>query len=526
MVPLVYILALLLLLLFLFKLLYFTKPSSTNKNLPPSPPKLPVIGNLHQIGPLVHRSLHSLSQNLASPVILIHLGSVPTLVVSSADAAREIMKTNDLIFATRPDSKLSRRLLYDLKEVSMAPYGEFWRQAKSIMVLHLLSNKKIEDHRETREEEIAIVVDRIKKSKVVDLSDVFMRFTNDVVCRVTFGKKYSDGESGRKFRKMLDEFFEVLGSLNFEDLVPWLAWVDRFRGLSGKVERVAREMDEFLDGVVEERLRDHSTTNGDNGREEFIDMLIKIQKEDKIGVALDKLVIKALLLDVYTAGTDTTAIVSEWAFTELLKHPRILKKAQDEVRTILKDKQQINQEDIDNMTYLKAVFKETLRLHPPVPTLLPRVARQDVKVMGFDVSKGTRIFINAWAIARDPKVWDDSNEFRPERFFNYNIDFKGHDFDLIPFGAGRRGCPGMAFGMATNENLLVNLLHKFDWELPDGGKGESLDMSEQPGITIRKKIPLLAIATPVSSINSYTPLSNRCLKWILRLCKLQKELLV
>ncbi|XP_076945642.1 cytochrome P450 736A117-like [Bidens hawaiensis] len=500
MVPLVYILALLPILLFLHKLLNFINPFSTNKNLPPSPPKLPVIGNLHQIGPLIHHSLHTLSQKLGSPLMLIHLGSVPTIVISSADAAREIMKTNDLIFASRPDVKMFRRLLFDLKEVSVAPYGDYWRQVKSIMVLHLLSNKKIEAHREIREEEIAVVVDKIKKSKVIDLSDLFVRFTNDVVCRVTFGKKYNDEESGRKFRKMLNEFFDVLGGLNFEDLVPWLSWLDRLRGFSGKVERVARQMDEFLDGVVEERLRDQSRTNGDEGREAFIDILLKIQKEDKIGVVLDRHAIKALLLDAYTAGTDTTAIVLEWAFTELLKNPRVLKKTQDEVRMVLKDKQQIEQKDIDNMTYLKAVFKETLRLHPPIPTILPRVASQDAKVMGFDVRKGTRVIVNAWSIARDPKTWDESNEFRPERFLDCTIDFKGHDFDLIPFGAGRRGCPGIAFAMTTNENLLANLLHKFDWKLPNGVKNEYLDMSERPvGAIIRKKIPLLAVATPCFS---------------------------
>ncbi|MFS8000084.1 putative cytochrome P450 [Helianthus anomalus] len=211
------------------------------------------------------------------------------------------------------------------------------------------------------------------------------------------------------------------------------------------------------------------------------------------------MVIKLVIIgDAYTAGTDTTATVLEWAFTELVKHPRVLSKVQDEVRTILKGKQQINQDDIGNMKYLKAVLKETLRLHPPIPTLVPRVARQDAKVMGYDIAKGTRVIINAWAIARDPKVWDDPNEFRPERFLDCTIDFKGHDFDLIPFGAGRRGCPGIAFAMTTNESLLVNLLHKFDWQLPNGGNEDDLDMNEQPGLTISKKVPLMVVATPFS----------------------------
>ncbi|KAJ0680288.1 putative cytochrome P450 [Helianthus annuus] len=496
MVPLVYALPTLLLLLFLIKLLY-NRPT-TKTDLPPSPPKLPVIGNLHQITPLLHHSLHSLSQTHGGPLMLIHLGSVPILVVSSAEAAREIMKTQDIVFANRPDVKMWRVLLCDLKEVSVAPYGEYWRQVKSIMTLHLLSNKKIEENRDIREEEIAVMVEKIKNMEVVNLSDMFVKFTNDVVCRVTFGRKYSEGESGKKFRKMLGEFFEVLGSLDLEDFVPQLAWVDRLRGFNAKVERVAREIGEFLDGIVDERLRSQSNADDGGRREDFVDVLLKIQKDDKIGVTLDRLVIKALLLDAYTAGTDTTATVLEWAFTELVKHPRVLRKVQDEVRTILKGKQQINQDDIGNMKYLKAVLKETLRLHPPIPTLVPRVARQDAKVMGYDIAKGTRVIINAWAIARDPKVWDDPNEFRPERFLDCTIDFKGRDFDLIPFGAGRRGCPGIAFAMTTNESLLANLLHKFDWQLPNGGNEDDLDMNEQPGLTIRKKVPLLVVATPFS----------------------------
>ncbi|KAJ0680582.1 putative cytochrome P450 [Helianthus annuus] len=501
MIPLVYVLAFLLLILFILKTLYFNPPT-TNKNLPPSPPTLPVIGNLHQLGPLIHHSLHSLSQKLGGPLMLIHVGSVPTLVVSSAEAASEIMKTQDIKFANRPNVKMWKILFRELKEVTVAPYGEYWRQVKSIMTLHLLSNKKVEDNRDIREEEIAAAVEKINKlssrSEPVDMRELFETFTSDVVCRVTFGRKYSEGESGKKFKKMLDEFFEVLGALNLEDCIPQLAWVDRLRGFNVKVERVANDFDEVLDEVVEERLRILSTEGGDGIREDFVGMLLKVQKDDKIGVTLDRQVIKALLMDAYVAGTDTSSTLLEWAFAELLKHPSILKKVQDEVRTVLKGKQVINQDDITNMKYLKAVMKEALRLHPPLPTLVPRVARQDAKVMGYDVAKGTRVIINAWTIARDPKVWDDPNEFRPERFLDSSIDYKGRDFSLIPFGSGRRGCPGVAFAMTTNESMLANLLYNFDWALPNGGKEDDLDMTEQIGFTVRKNTPLLVTAKPFS----------------------------
>ncbi|KAL4583674.1 hypothetical protein LXL04_008256 [Taraxacum kok-saghyz] len=504
MVPLVYATPLLLLVFFLINFYYFTRPSA-KVNLPPSPPKLPVIGNIHQLGPILHRSLHNLSHRYGGPLMLMHLGSVPTLVISSAEAAREIMKTQDLNFATRPDVRRWHQILYDQKEVSVAPYGEEWRQFKSIMVLHFLSKSKVEAYRKVREEETAIAVEKIEKScdlqEAVNLSEMFSKLTNDVVCRVTFGKKYSEGENERKFNKMLKEYFDVLSELNFEDMIPWLWWVDRLRGTAARVEKVAKDVDEFLDGLVEERLRKHSTGGGGgdvDGREDFLDILIKIQKEG-VNSLLDRDAMKGLLLDVYTAGVDTTTTVLEWVFAELLKHPKNFKKLQEEVRTVLQDKKQITQQDLDNMKYLKAVIKETLRLHPPAPTLIPRVSREDAKVMGYDVKKGTRVIINGWAIQRDPKVWDEPDEFQPERFLNNSIDYKGQDFDLIPFGAGRRGCPGMAFALAIDEQVLATLLHKFDWELPNGGKEEDLDMEEEPGITVHKKIPLLAAAKPFSS---------------------------
>lgn len=177
---------------------------------------------------------------------------------------------------------------------------------------------------------------------------------------------------------------------------------------------------------------------------------------------------------------------------ELLRLPVILKRLQTEVREVAKDSENITENDIERMHFMKAVMKETLRLHTPIPLLVPRVAREDVKIMGYDVAKGTMVMTNAWAIGRDPSSWDDPESFNPDRFLNSSVDYKGVDFELIPFGAGRRGCPGTAFAMATNEFVLANLVHRFDWKLPNN-YGE-LDMSERPGVAIRRRVPLVAIA--------------------------------
>lgn len=202
--------------------------------------------------------------------------------------------------------------------------------------------------------------------------------------------------------------------------------------------------------------------------------------------------------DIAAGGTDTTYTVLEWAMTELLKDPRAMKEVQSEMRKIANGRKSyiFEPDDFEKMAYLKAVIKETLRLHPPIPLLIPRSAREDVKFMGYDIAAGTMVITNAFAIGRDPASWDEPDEFRPERFLNSCIDFRGHDFQLLPFGAGRRGCPGLSFAMATNEFVLATLLHNFDWKLPDGTKGEDVDMNECTGLTIHRKVPLLAVATP------------------------------
>jgi cytochrome P450 len=201
---------------------------------------------------------------------------------------------------------------------------------------------------------------------------------------------------------------------------------------------------------------------------------------------------------MFAAGTDTTHTALEWTMTELLKHPEVMKKAQDEIRRITGSKISVTQDDVEKTLYLKAVIKESLRLHPPIPTLIPRESTKDVKVQGYDILAKTRVIINAWAIGRDPSSWENPDEFRPERFLESAIDFKGNDFQFIPFGAGRRGCPGTTFASSVSEITLASLLHKFNWALPGGAKPEDLDITEAPGLAIHRKFPLVVIATPHS----------------------------
>ncbi|CAK8577746.1 unnamed protein product [Lathyrus sativus] len=472
---------------------------STTKNSPPSPPRFPLLGNLHQLGLFPHCTLQTLSQKYG-PLMLLYFGKVPVLVVSSSDAARKVMKTHDLVFCDRPQSKIFDILLYGSKDVGSCAYGEYWRQLRSLGVLHVLSNKRVQSYRCVREEETSRMMEYIKEysssaSPPLNLSELCSTVTNDIVCRVALGKRYREGR-GKKFQEMLLEFGELLGTVCIGNYIPWLDWLGKVNGFYRKAERVAKHLDEFIEEVIEDHISRRS--DGDVGvkdNEDFVDVLLSVQKTNAIGFQIDRTAIKALILDIFAAGTDTTYTVLEWAMTELLRHQTVMHKLQDEVRTVVGNKTHVSEEDLANMNYLKAVIKETLRLHLPVPLLVPRRCMEDIKLDGYDIAAGTQVIVNAWAFARDPSSWDEPLEFKPERFVNSSIDFKGLDFELIPFGAGRRGCPGVLFAISVNELVLANLVCQFDWKLPDGVAREDLDMSETFGLTCHRKYPLLALAT-------------------------------
>uniref|UniRef100_M1BJS5 Cytochrome P450 71A4 n=1 Tax=Solanum tuberosum TaxID=4113 RepID=M1BJS5_SOLTU len=439
----------LLVFIFFFHKCFFS-PSNTQKRLlPPSPTKLPIIGNLHQLGSLPHRSLHKLSKKYG-PLMLLHFGSKPVLIASSVDAARDIMKIHDLVWSNRPKSSIADGLLYDSKDVSFSPYGEYWRQIRSVTVLHLLSNKRVQSYRHVREEETSNMIDKIRQEcdSVIDLRDVLSCMTNNIISRVNIGRTYNEGESGIALKAYLEEILLLAGVFNIGDYIPWLKWLNKINGLNSRVKKVAKGLDAFLESVIEERvIRNKNAEYSAGEAKDFVDVLLEIQNGKETGFPLQRDTLKALLLDAFVAGTDSTYTVLEWTMTELLRHPRVLKKLEDEMRVLGQGKTEITEDDLRNMQYLKAVIKESLRLHAPVPLLLPQESMEEVKLFDYDIPAKTEVLINAWAIGRDPLSWDDPEVYLPERFLNSDIDVKGLNFELIPFGAGRRGCPGITFAI-------------------------------------------------------------------------------
>ncbi|GER38462.1 cytochrome P450 [Striga asiatica] len=495
-----------------FIIILFQKRTSSGgqKNSPPSPKGLPVIGNLLMLGKSPHRSLQSLSRRYGDDeLLLLHFGSLPVLLVSSAKVAREIMKNQDSIFSNKPKLSVPDKLTYGSRDVAFTAYGEYWKKMRSICVHQLLSNKRVQSLRHIREQETSNMIDKIRQlgsssSSSINLTDLFSSLTNDVICMALFGRKY-DGEDRKKFKKLMKEVNDLLGRASIGEYIPWLGWISYVNGLYKKVERAAKLIDEFLETVI----REHNKDYGEKYDKEsyFVDRLLELQRESiNSSSPISDDTVKALIVDMFIAGTDTTVTALEWAMAELIKNPRTMKTLQNQVRKVAASnnkKDTINEDDLEKMPYLKAVIKESLRLHSPVPLLIPRESTHDTKVMGYDISAGTRVVINTWAIGRDPKSWEDPENFFPERFLDSEVDFRGKDFELIPFGAGRRGCPGINFGVAVDELGLAKLVYHFDFELPNGEKGEDLDMSESGGITVHKKLPMLVVATPYNNcVNS------------------------
>ncbi|KAL6655132.1 hypothetical protein ACP70R_005958 [Stipagrostis hirtigluma subsp. patula] len=463
------------------------KPAAADarrRRLPPSPRGLPLVGNVHQLGRLPHRSLRALAA-AHGPVMLLRLGRVPAVVVSSGEAAREVMQAQDHVFANRPSLTIPRRLLYGCTDIAFAPHGAYWRGARKMAVRHLLGPSGVRAYRAVREQEVGALLRRVEHAAgaggVVPLSELLAGFAKDVAGRMVLGLRAA-GDDGWRARidALMEESNVLLAAFHVGDYIPWLSWVSAVDGTDARVGKAFARIDGILDEVVDEAARTRSMGSGpaDVHGEAFVHVLLSMQKE-LAGAewSLTKDNIKALLEDLFGAGTESeaTIIVLEWAMAELLRDEGAMRKLQEE--------------------YLRAVIKETMRLHTPGPLLLPRESMEATRIgkAGYDVPANTMVVVNAWAIGRDPEAWESPEEFRPERFVGSAVDFRGRHFQLIPFGEGRRMCPGVNLSMSVVELALANLVGRFDWALPEGEP--ELGMEEPPGCTSRKSVPLRAAAT-------------------------------
>ncbi|EEF32356.1 cytochrome P450, putative [Ricinus communis] len=498
-----YTLIMLPLLLLLLPLLFLfskkKKAEEGNKRIPPSPPKLPILGNLHQLSELLHQSYCELSKKYG-PVMLLHLGHLPTVVISSAEAAQEALKVHDLACCSRPLLAGSGRLSYNYLDVAFAPYGELWRKMRQLIVLELFSMKRVHSFRPLREAEVEMLINSISESASsatpINLTDKLFALTANITFKMSFGFDYRGTDFDRdRFHEVVHNAEAVAGSFSTGEFFPFYGWIiDRISGHHARTERVFYELDKFFQHVID----DHLKPGRKKDQDDMIDVLLRIEKEQAQvgeGAHFTKDNIKGVLLNLFLGGVDTSAITLNWAMAEFVRNPRVMKKLQEEVRNSVGKKGRVTEADINKLEYLKMVVKETFRLHPAAPLLIPRETLSHIKVNGYDIKPKTMIQVNAWAIGRDPKYWKDPEEFFPERFADGSPDFKGKDYEFLPFGAGRRMCVGMNLGTITVEFVLANLVYCFDWKLPDGMQKEDINMEEQAGVslTVSKKTPLCLV---------------------------------
>ncbi|KAK3437059.1 hypothetical protein EUGRSUZ_C01775 [Eucalyptus grandis] len=315
------------------------KKTRAFRNLPPGPRKLPIIGNLHQLGSLPHRSLARLSKQYGQ-IMLLHLGSIPTLVISSEDVAREVFKDHDTAFSGRPIFYAGKKLAYNQSDITFSTYGESWKELKKLVTQELLNNKRVKSFESVRKDEVKLMLDAITSSP---------------------------------------------------DLFPYMAWFNRLNGFNAKVEKNFMELDKFYDEVIEQH-QDPQRPKLDH--EDLVDVLLRLQRDPNQMNALTREQFKGVLTNIFNAGTGTSATTILWAMAELVRNPAVMRKAQEEVREVAKGKLHVEETDLLGLTYLRSVIKETLRLHPPLPLLVPRATIEDCKIRGYTVPRGTTVFVN------------------------------------------------------------------------------------------------------------------------------------
>ncbi|KAB1995774.1 hypothetical protein ES319_D13G183900v1 [Gossypium barbadense] len=430
-----------------------SKARNLTQKLIPGPRKLPLIGNLHQLaGPgLLHRTLRDLATK-HGPIMHLQLGQVSTVVVSSAEMAKEIMKTHDIVFANRPFLVVAMITTYECTDIAFSPYGNYWRHLRKICTEELLSAARVNSFQSIREEEVLNLIETIKSNEGLadNLSEKVFSMSYGITARAAFGKKCKNKDA---FVSVISEESKVNSGFLVSEFFPSLKFLDVVSGLKHRVEKIHGEADRILGNIGK--------------REDLVDVLLRLQENGEVPLTDNN--IKAVIFDIFSGG-------------KMIKNPRVMTKAQAEVRQVFQGKGNVDETGIHQLKYLKCVIKEILRLHPVFPLLLPR-----------ELPSKTRVIINAWAIGRDPNHWVEPEKFEPERFINSSVDFVGTNFEFIPFGAGRRICPGILFAVPNVELPLAQLLFHFDWKLP---KQEDIDMTEEFGLTVRRKTELILIPTP------------------------------
>ncbi|XP_062119531.1 flavonoid 3'-monooxygenase-like [Humulus lupulus] len=472
--------------------------------LPPGPKGFPILGYLPYLGSDLHQNFMELAQ-VYGPIYKLSIGRKQCVIISSPSLAKEVLRDQDITFANRNPSIASLAFSFGGNDIAFASYGPQWRLLRKIFVREMLSNENLDAFYPLRRNELKKSV-RDVYSKVdtpVNISELAFLTVINMITSMFWGGSLDDNEDDEtctlraEFRAAVSQLVSLLGKPNISDFFPFLAWMDVQR-VERNMKKVSRWLEQIFEFVIAQKRNSCEVISSNK---DFLQVLLDFKDPDT-GRSISTTEMKAMLMDIVIGGTDTTSTMVEWTMTELVKHPESLRKCQEELSEVVGNENNVEESHLANLIYLHAAVKETLRLHPAAPLLLPRSPTKSSIVGGYVIPKGTKVFVNAWAIHRDPQFWASPTEFRPERFLDESkLDYHGNNLHYIPFGAGRSICAGLPLGEKMLMQLLAMLLHLFEWKLPSGAK---IDSREKLGVVLEKSTPLVLVPKPrLPNINIY-----------------------
>ncbi|KFK25349.1 hypothetical protein AALP_AA8G101100 [Arabis alpina] len=456
-----------------------------SRRLPPSPTSLPIIGHLHLIkkNPLP-QALHLLSSHYG-PILFLKFGRRAVLTLSSPNSIEECFTNHDQTLANRPRTITSDHFSYGYKNFGFAPYGNLWRTLRRLSTVEVFSAASLQRNAFIRNEEVSNLCSILfRSSSKVDLKYRFTLLTAHVMLRLVSGNRGVDESDSESEKRFLDDFksrFFSSMSMSVCDYFPVLRWIG-YKGIEKRVIEMQKLRDEYLQRLIDEvRIRNSSGS--------LVEKFLRLQESEPEFYSDD--VIKGIVVLMFNAGTDTSALTMEWAMSVLLNHPDKLEKVREEIKANVKHNGIVQDSDLSRLPYLRCVIYETLRLYPVAPLLLPHYSSKRFSLGNYEIPENTMLLVNAWAVHRDGEFWEDADVFKPERFEGFVGDRDG--FRFLPFGVGRRACPAAGLGMRVVALAVGALVQCFEWEKVEEG---DIDMRPLFGVGMSKAEPLVALPKP------------------------------
>ncbi|XP_028800538.1 licodione synthase-like [Neltuma alba] len=477
-------------------------------HLPSAPwPRLPVIGHLHLLGPLVHHSLHRLSLRYG-PFFSLYLGSIPCIVVSNPHYAKLFLQDKELSFSSRFESTAIKRLTYETS-LAFSPNGPYCKFVKKLTLNELVGSRGTERFWSLRAQGcqnlVKLVAKKARSGDAVNVTEQLHKMTNRLISKMMIGESEEATDVIREVTTMFGEF-------NVADFVGVLKKVD-VQGFGKRIENLHQRFDDLVERIITKR--EQGRENGrkqDDGDKDFLDILLDLAEDESCHVKITRVHMKGLVMDLFTAATGAIATGIEWALAELISHPHLLQKAREEIDDVVGNQRLVDESDGSKLPFIQAVIKETLRLHTPVALVVRRCIVES-RIENYVIPKNSVLIVNVWAMGRDQNLWESPMEFEPERFLRpveggnceRVLDVRGQHFgshfEYFPFGSGRRMCAGITLDMQELPIVLAALIQCFDFRPigPDGNKVDEVDMIEGPDLTVPRAHELVCvpIARPI-----------------------------